>query len=127
MFATLVSYSFSKDNENLIGFGREDISSILYTNQPQSDKVSNNTQKGKRLDNYIVKSFKTSNGWGYQILKDKKVLINQPTIPVIEGNKAFSSKKEALKVANLVKVKLEKGQFPPSVTKSQIDSLKITY
>ena len=74
-----------------------------------------------------MKSFKTSNGWGYQILKDKKVLINQPTIPVIEGNKAFSSQKEALKVANLVKVKLEKGQFPPSVTKSQIDSLKITY
>ncbi|MCE1167033.1 MAG: DUF4907 domain-containing protein [Sphingobacteriia bacterium] len=127
MFITLVCFRFVKAEEVNIFVTTKDYKFHENYNQPQSVKVSKNTNKKKGHDQFLVKSIKTAGGWGYQIIKNNKVMINQPTIPVIEGNKAFSTEKDALKVAGLVKANLEKGHFPPTVSKSQLDSLKITY
>ncbi len=127
MFISLVCFRFVKAEEVNIFVANKDYTFQKNYNQPQSVKVSKNTKKKKELNQFLVKSIKTSGGWGYQIIKNNKVMINQPTIPVIEGNKAFSTEKDALKVARLVKANLEKGLFPPTVSKNQLDSLKITY
>lgn len=66
-------------------------------------------------------------GWGYQITHNQKVIIHQPAIPAIRGNKPFVSEKQAMAVATLVIAKLNKGLMPPSVTRHELDSLRITY
>ena len=75
-----------------------------------------------------TKTFHTLQGWGYEILNNKKVYIHQEIIPGIEGRKSFVSKEEAEKVATLVVQKMQKkegGGFP-EITVQEIDSLKIT-
>jgi Domain of unknown function (DUF4907) len=68
----------------------------------------------------------TSSGWGYKILVDHKVFINQEYIPVVAGKKAFLTKEDAMKTAGLVVQKLVKGKLP-SVTKDDLTALKISF
>lgn len=71
-----------------------------------------------------VKPFKTGNGWGYDIMVDKKIFIHQETIPAIAGNRSFSSQHDAVKTGNLVVKKLVGGKFP-SVTSEEITALGV--
>lgn len=64
-------------------------------------------------------------GWGYQILKDGKLMINQDHIPAIQGNKGFSSKEDAEKTANFMLEKIKKGIFPPTISIEELDSLEV--
>ena len=79
-------------------------------------------------ENIQLKTFKTTIGWGYDIVKDDKVYIHQEIIPAIEGFKSFITKEEAEKVGNLViqKIKQKKGGGLPQVTNEEIDSLQIS-
>ncbi len=86
--------------------------------------VDSTTALNKKTD-YSVKSIQTENGWGYQIFKGKKLLINQPTIPAVQGNKSFSSELDAIKVGDLVVNKLLQNQFPPTVSSEELISLGI--
>ena len=86
--------------------------------------VDSTTALNKKTD-YSVKSIQTENGWGYQIFKGKKLLINQPTIPAVQGNKSFSSELDAIKVGELVVNKLLQNQFPPTVSSEELISLGI--
>lgn len=74
-----------------------------------------------------ARAFHTSQGWGYEILHNKKVYIHQQIIPAIQGQKYFVSKEEAEKVAALLIKKMqEKTTNFPEITIEEIDSLKIT-
>ena len=86
--------------------------------------VDSTTASNKKTD-YSVKSIQTENGWGYQIFKGKKLLINQPTIPAVQGNQSFSSELDAIKVGELVVNKLLQNQFPPTVSSEELISLGI--
>ena len=86
--------------------------------------VDSTTALKKKTD-YSVKSIQTENGWGYQIFKGKKLLINQPTIPAVQGNQSFSSELDAIKVGELVVNKLLQNQFPPTVSSEELISLGI--
>lgn len=66
-------------------------------------------------------------GWYYQIYSNNKSFIIQKNIPAIQGVIAFSDSSSALKIANLVINKLEVGAFPPAVSLSELDSLKIIF
>lgn len=48
-------------------------------------------------------------GYGYHILRDDKLLINQPFIPAVSGKKAFSSAEDAKRVGTLVMKRLNAG------------------
>ena len=63
------------------------------------------------------------NTYGYDILKDSKILIHQPSKPGHEGNAGFLKKQSARSVAKLVIYKLEHNIIPPSINKFEIDSL----
>lgn len=69
-------------------------------------------------------AFKTNSGWGYTIAYKEKVLIKQSIIPVISDSKSFETEIDAMKVADLVKQKLEKN-LSPTVTKNELILLKI--
>lgn len=64
-------------------------------------------------------------GWGYQILKGNKVYINQPHIPAISGNNGFKSEEDASKTAAFAVYKIENGIMPPTLSKSELDSLGV--
>lgn len=66
-----------------------------------------------------------SNTFGYDILDNKKKIIHQPSVPGVPGNKGFAKKTDAEKVAKLVMNKIRDNQMPPTVSKHELDSLKI--
>lgn len=74
---------------------------------------------------FRLETFKVSNsGWGYRILKDDQSFIAQKYIPAVDGATPFHSEKDAEKTGELMIRKLEKGKMP-SVSKAELDSLKI--
>lgn len=64
-------------------------------------------------------------GWGYQLFKDGKLIIDQKHIPAIQGKKGFSSKEDADKTANYILDKIKKGAFPPTISIEELDSLGV--
>ena len=92
--------------------------------QSPNIQVQNNDQKKDSITN---KTYKTDNGWGYDIyIKDKKY-IQQQNIPAINGNKPFKTKEDAEKTAELVITKIKKNIMPPSITPTELDSLGVLY
>ncbi len=73
----------------------------------------------------IVVFFVEEQGWGYKILNNQNLFINQPVIPSLPGNAGFSAEKHALKTAEYIVYKLENGIFPPSITPEELDSLGV--
>ncbi len=74
---------------------------------------------------FLVDSLNPKLGYGYNILVDGSLFIHQNSIPSLPGNTAFSSQEKAELVANLVIHKLKNNIMPPSVSKQELDSLKI--
>ena len=58
-------------------------------------------------------------GYGYMVLCGSDTLIYQPYIPAVSGKRAFSTKKDAMKIGQLVCRKLVDGQSP-TVSKEEI-------
>lgn len=81
---------------------------------------SSHSDKNKSADGYSVETFKSANGWGYQISKQEKVIIVQPFIPCLIGEKPFPDEKSALETGELVLSKIRNDEAP-SIT---IEELK---
>ncbi len=64
---------------------------------------------------------------GYQIFKDKQLIIEQFNVPGAAGTTGFADKKQAEQVAGLMVEKMSKGVFPPTVSQAELDSLHIIY
>jgi hypothetical protein len=73
-----------------------------------------------------LKTIQNKSGWGYQILVNDSLYINQETIPVIQGNKAFVSKEDAEKIGNLMITKIKQHSNKlPTITVQELDSCGI--
>jgi len=86
-----------------------------------STTINNNVN-----NNYSFKTFEVGGYWGYDVYKDNQLLIHQPNIPAIEGDRGFSSEQKAITVANLTIKKLQDGVMPPTLSIEELDSLKVT-
>jgi hypothetical protein len=64
-------------------------------------------------------------GWGYQLFKDGKLMIDQKHIPAIQGEQGFSSKENAEITGNYILQKIKNGEFPPTVSLQELDSLEV--
>ncbi len=71
-----------------------------------------------------VSTIKTENGWGYTITQNDKIIIKQTIIPAVENNSSFKSKRDAMKVGELVLQKLN-NNLSPTVTKNDLNLLSI--
>jgi hypothetical protein len=77
---------------------------------------------------YSFKIIGTGGNYGYQIFDASgKMMINQPTIPAIQGNKGFQSEKDAQTAAEFVIQKIAKGIFPPTFSVAELDSLRLKH
>jgi hypothetical protein len=81
------------------------------------------TKSGKQLSYEIFPA--AQNSFGYNILSGNKKLVHQPSIPGLPGNKGFTRKEDAEKCAQLVVNKINNNIMPPTVTRQELDSLKI--
>lgn len=75
---------------------------------------------------YNCRVIRVENGWGYELYNQRKIIVHQEIIPVIEGNSPFLSRKDARKTGKLALQKLYKGRLPV-ITRQDLDSLKILY
>jgi hypothetical protein len=91
------------------------------------NRKNENLPHSEGFRNISVEAYQTPTGWAYRIYQDKKPVIEQTNIPGISGTNGFASQQEALKTGELVKQKLEQGIFPPTITRSELDSLMIKY
>lgn len=64
-------------------------------------------------------------GFGYKILHQDEMLIYQPFVPAVGHNKPFANKEDAIKVAQLVRNKLESG-YGFSVSAKEIQELDLS-
>jgi hypothetical protein len=87
------------------------------------DSVSYEIQKS--TDGFSYTIIESNQGWGYQINKDGAMLINQKHIPSIPGVKGFETKEKATIAAEYILKQVEKGNFPPTVNREILDSLKV--
>jgi hypothetical protein len=63
--------------------------------------------------------------FGYDIYADNRLMIHQNSAPGLPGNQGFKTKADAEKVAKLVISKIKKGEMPPTVTKDEMQKLKV--
>ena len=66
----------------------------------------------------------TEKTFGYDILADGKLMIHQPTIPGMPGNKGFKSEAAAQKIAVLVIDKIKNGEMPPTVSVEEVKAVE---
>lgn len=73
-----------------------------------------------------LETYRSDAGWGYRIIKQGTVYIDQKHIPAIQGNIAFKSKEDAEKIGEIVKQKVINLELP-HISIHTLDSLKIEY
>ena len=73
---------------------------------------------------YLI-TFEEATGFGYQILENDHLLINQVHIPAVPGIKGFSNKEKAETTALYILDQVEKGNFPPTITQEKLKELDV--
>ena len=99
---------------------------VAYLSFPHLGNLKNGIN-GEGQRRFRVESFQDQSGWAYRIYEDTTAVIEQKTIPGRQGNNGFASKEQALKTGTLVISKLDRGIFPPTVSKHELDSLGVKY
>jgi hypothetical protein len=61
---------------------------------------------------YKAEAFRTGDGWGYNILRNGKIYIHQPTIPAIPEHRSFETAELAEKTAARVIEKIKDNKIP---------------
>lgn len=84
-------------------------------------------QGGEGLSRFKVETIRGEHGWGYYIRQDTTLVIEQKVIPGVPGINGFVTEQEAAKTGALVKQKLDRGIFPPTISVHELDSLGIKY
>jgi len=68
---------------------------------------------------FNIELYRSGQGWGYDILRNKKVYIHQPFIPAFEGQVPFSTRQSAIKTGRLV-IKKIRNHESPALTRDEI-------
>lgn len=97
--------------------------SAVTNNQTQTEEPTATPNFSTQF--FLVDSLNPKLGFGYNILIDGAIFIHQTSIPAMAGNNAFTTKDKAELVANLMVYKLKNNIMPPSISKQELDSLKI--
>jgi hypothetical protein len=71
-----------------------------------------------------LKAIEVPGGWGYDILKDGKMLFHQNIMPGVSGNRVFRSKEDALTVGKVMYDRLLAGQ-PVAITEKEMRDLHV--
>ena len=95
---------------------------MLFVDKLNSKSVSLDNPSGN--SNIRTSTYKADNGWGYDIYVDDELLIHQPDIPALVGNRGFATEADAKRVAEFVAGKLKNG-LPPSLTTEELKGVGV--
>ena len=120
-----ISISACSDNTE----GNEPVQNTSIESNSTSESIIVDTVSTDSVTNdvYHSETFETTGqkGWGYRIMLNGELYINQPHIPAIQGNKGFSNPVFAKKTADYAISKIEQGIIPPTLTVEELDSLGV--
>jgi hypothetical protein len=85
------------------------------------------TEKETTAEEISAVTFRSGNGWGYDILKNGSIFIHQEFIPAIAGRQPFVNEAEAKRIANLMIGKMKSSSKLPDISLREIDSCGITH
>lgn len=71
---------------------------------------------------YVETVEQSKGAWGYRIYVKGQLVVKQELMPAVPGNNAFPCEEAARKTAELVVMKVGKGDLP-SVTKEEVDDI----
>ena len=71
-----------------------------------------------------LKAIEVPGGWGYDILKDGRLLFHQNIMPGVSGYRVFRSKDDALAVGKVMYERLLAGQ-PVAITEKEMRDLHV--
>jgi len=93
----------------------------------QHEQVLEVVEDTSTVNVYHAETFTTEGipGWGYRIMLNGELYINQPHIPAVQGNKGFSNPVFAKKTADFAILKIQQGFSPPTLTVEELDSLGV--
>lgn len=105
---------------------KPEVNEINEASSATVDEVQSlETERNKSSEwTYEVVSISEGN-WGYQLFQHGKMVINQTTIPSVQGNNAFDSEEKAERTAKYILHKLENGIFPPTVDQKELEELDV--
>ena len=86
-------------------------------------KQQNNPYTNSEITIKIIPSIKKT--FGYDILLQGKPFMHQPNIPTLPGNKGFTTKERAQKVAEFVVKKIRKNEMPPTVISDDLNNMGV--
>jgi len=123
-FLFLISCTTAEQKEEQHSETKPEIS--VDTKVKEEESVVTITEDETEVDVFSIATFLVEGqGWGYKILNNEKLFINQPHIPSLPGNAGFETKEKALKTAEYIVYKLENGLFPPTISPEELDSLGV--
>lgn len=96
---------------------------ILSCNSSENKVKLTETSTKRFQSNYsgIVMALSDSS-YSYQIIKDGKTRIHQRFLPALEGKKPIKDSISAAKLLQISLNKINAGQFPPSLSVSEVRS-----
>ncbi|HUR30665.1 MAG TPA: DUF4907 domain-containing protein [Saprospiraceae bacterium] len=109
------------------------VTNTMRTTEADSIRASLEAQKKQIVADMSTKEIThliinvPDNKFGYYILLDGNIYIEQKTIPAIEGNTGFATKEDAEKVALLVIEKIKEGELPPTVSVEELKQMGIAF
>lgn len=68
-----------------------------------------------RQPSYKLRVYQTPAGWGYEVRQGNTLVIHQPIMPGVAGQKGFANEAHARRVGERVLRKLAHGEFPPTL------------
>ena len=86
-------------------------------------EINENPYKDAEIKAVIISS--EDNTFGYDIYVYDAILIHQPSRPGVSGNLGFTTEEDALKVAELVIIKMRNNEMPPTVTMQELQELGV--
>jgi hypothetical protein len=89
----------------------------------RDQKITGHSVTKTQITYVIIKN--RQGNFGYDILNGNRIIIHQLSVPGLQGKEGFITKRDAAKVALLVVRKINKNIFPPTITRQELQSLKI--
>ena len=105
---------------------------LFYSCKPNSKQtpetaiipeINENPYQDAEMKAVIIPSEK--NTFGYDIYVYDAILIHQPSRPGVSGNLGFATEEDALKVAELVIIKMRNNEMPPTITMQELQELGV--
>ncbi len=98
---------------------------LLSCGSEQSQKTTDQQTVSEGLDTITTRVIPIEDGWGYEVLINNKVYVNQTIIPAISGKYAFGEYQDARKTAAFVVQQMMQNVIPPTVSVEELDSLGV--